>query len=186
MVMVQPQIEIKEIWKDVVGYEGLYRVSNWGRIKSLYNYKGTNERILAPTSMRTGHLQVNLCKNKIKKHHLVHRLMTRAFVGPCPEGMECCHNDGNPTNNYISNIRYDTHKSNSNDMTIHGTSCARKTPPKGSSNGFSKLTENNVIEINTLLNEGELVQREIAEIFNVSRSTITLIHNKKTWRHVDV
>ena len=169
-----------------MGFLGFYLVSNFGRIKIFHKYKGTDERILSPTPMKTGHFQVYLCKNKIKKHHLVHRLMMEAFVGPCPDEMECCHNDGNPTNNYLTNIRYDTHKANSDDMKIYGTSCARKILPKGSINGFSKLIEDDVIKINVLLNEGRLTQREIAKIFNVERSTITLIHNKKTWRHVDV
>lgn len=174
-----------EIWKDVIGYKGLYQISDYGRVKSFYHYKGTNERILTPSKMKAGHLQVNLCKNKIKKHHLVHRLVMRAFVGLCPNGMECCHNDGNPKNNHIYNLRYDTHRSNQNDMKIHGISCARKNLPKGSINGFSKLIEDDVIKINILLRKKRLTQRQIAGIFNVSRSTITLINNNKTWRHVN-
>ncbi|GAG26569.1 unnamed protein product, partial [marine sediment metagenome] len=123
---------IDEIWKNVIGYEGLYQVSNYGRVKSFHLYKGTSKRILIPRKMKAGHFQVNLCKNQVKKNYLIHRLVMRAFMGLCPDGMECCHNDGDPTNNCVFNLRYDTHKSNHNDMKIHGTSCARKNLPKGS------------------------------------------------------
>lgn len=174
-----------EMWKDIIGYEGLYQISNYGRVKSFHQYKGTNKRILTPRKMKAGHFQVNLCKNKTKKNYLIHRLLMKAFVGSCPNKMECCHNDGNPTNNHISNLRYDTHKSNQSDMKKHGISCARKVPARGSLNGFSKLIENDIRRIYTLLIEKRLTQREIAIIFNVSRSTITLIHNRKTWRHVN-
>ncbi|WP_248099523.1 HNH endonuclease signature motif containing protein [Corynebacterium kefirresidentii] len=51
----------------------------------------------------------------------VHRLVMAAFVGPCPDGMEVCHNDGNPANNYVGNLRYDTHQANYADMFIHNT-----------------------------------------------------------------
>ena len=177
-------IKQKEVWKDIIGYKGLYVVSNCGQVKSFHIYKGTNERILSPNKMKCGHFQVNLCKNKMKKNHLIHRLVMRAFVGPCPNGLECCHNDGDPSNNHIANLRYDTRQSNRNDMKMHGVSCARKSSTKGSHNPFSKLVEDDIIKINRLLDRGILTQKEIAKIFNVSRSTITLIHNKKTWRHV--
>lgn len=65
---------MNEIWKDIIGYEGLYQVSNYGRVKSLIGrYK--NVSILKPGLSKSGYLLVVLCKNKIRKNFLVHQLV---------------------------------------------------------------------------------------------------------------
>lgn len=94
----------KEIWKDIVGYEGLYQVSNFGRIKS--NYKSI---ILQPGLCR-GYLIVNLYKNKKSLSQKVHRLVAQAFI-PNPENKPTVnHIDGNKQNNYVSNLEWATVK----------------------------------------------------------------------------
>ncbi len=99
---------IKEIWGDVIGYEHLYRVSTLNQIKSLRFGK---EKILKPSKYdKYGHLGVSLWKNKEPKFFRVHQLVMETFIGPCPIGMEICHNDGNPANNNLDNLRYDTPK----------------------------------------------------------------------------
>ena len=71
----------KEYWKPVVGYEGLYEVSNWGRVKSIPR-NGTVKyaRILKPVTNRYGYSYVILCKNGKVKSFLVHRLVAEAFI----------------------------------------------------------------------------------------------------------
>lgn len=98
----------KEIWKPVVGYEGLYEVSNMGRIKSLpkYHYKG--ERILRQVkNPRDGRLSVTLCKSPDEhKRIAVHRIVAIAFLDN-PEGYrEINHIDEDPTNNNVSNLEW--------------------------------------------------------------------------------
>lgn len=92
-----------EIWKSITGYEGLYEVSNLGRVKSL---KFGKERIIKPWKDKKGYLRVNLYRNGKMKYFLVHRLVATAFI-PNPFGFtEINHRDENPSNNVESNIEW--------------------------------------------------------------------------------
>ena len=108
-----------EIWKDIPGYEGKYQASSFGRIRSLdreigspgiRGRKSLKGRVLRPGPTRSGHLYVVLGHGTAGVP--VHRLVALAFLGPRPEGMDICHNDGNPTNNQADNLRYDTRTNN--------------------------------------------------------------------------
>ena len=106
-----------EEWKDIEGYEGLYQVSNLGRVKSL-NYLHTGkEQILKNRLQNNNYLFVYLCKNSIKKNCSVHRLVAKAFLEN-PNNYPCVnHIDEDKTNNNINNLEWCTHKHNIN----HGT-----------------------------------------------------------------
>lgn len=92
-----------ENWRDIIGYEGLYQVSDLGRVKSL---NGRKARILHQYSNGVGYLQLKLCKDGVPKTHLVHRLVAEAFV-PNPYGYkEVNHKDENKSNNVSSNLEY--------------------------------------------------------------------------------
>lgn len=106
------------IWKDVVGYEGLYLVSNDGQVMSIPRAT-TSGGLLKRTY--ANYVKVTLSKGGKVKTFNVHVLMMLAFVGERPEGMDVCHNDGNPYNNVIENLRYDTKSSNCLDKKRHGT-----------------------------------------------------------------
>ena len=100
-----------EIWQPVEGYEGLYEVSNLGRVKSL---KYGKEKILKSWNNGKGYLFVSLCRNGKMKHFKVHRLVSTAFI-PNPEGLpEINHIDENKSNNCLSNLEWCSHKYNSN------------------------------------------------------------------------
>lgn len=102
---------IKEIWKDVVNYENLYKISNLGRVKSLYRM-GANERICKLHIGTRGYLEVNISKNNIRKKVRVHRLIAEAFI-PNPENKpEVNHIDGNKLNNSIENLEWVTRSEN--------------------------------------------------------------------------
>lgn len=111
---------MKEIWKDIKDYEGLYQVSNFGRVKSLRRYvaRGTNkywvnEKILKPRYTK-GHYYTSLHKNKKSKNYYIHRLVAEAFI-PNPDNLPCInHKDENTANNNVNNLEWCTHKYNAN------------------------------------------------------------------------
>ena len=93
-----------EIWKPVVGFEGLYEVSNFGRVKSLKRNTAT-DRLLKPHNTKK-YLQVCLCKNGVKADKLIHRLVAEAFI-PNPDNLpEVNHKDENKLNNAVSNLEW--------------------------------------------------------------------------------
>ena len=105
---------MNEIWKDIVGYEGLYQISNLGRVKSL-NYNRTGkENILSPGLNNSGYYHVALCKNGKSKFSLIHRLVALSFI-PNLDNKECVdHINGNRLDNRVENLRWCTNKENCN------------------------------------------------------------------------
>lgn len=107
----------------------------------------------------------------------VHRLVLEVFVGPCPEGMECRHLDGDRENNCIDNLAWGTRTENVHDMMRHDRH------NKGSRHGMAKLTESVVVEIKKMLVQGH-TQKDIARKFNTS--SVPSIARGSTWKHVEV
>ena len=105
---------MKEIWKDIKGYEGLYQISNLGRVKSLKYIHTGREKILKPSVDKQGYLNICLCKNGVKKWYLVHRLVYEAFVGDIPKGMQVNHINEIKTDNRLENLNLMTPKENTN------------------------------------------------------------------------
>ena len=103
-----------EQWRMIPDYEGLYMVSNLGRVKSL-NYNGTGqERIMKPTVYSGGYFRVKLWKNKIPKLYLVHRLVAQTFIQNPDNLPEINHKDENPANNRVENLEWCDRKYNIN------------------------------------------------------------------------
>lgn len=118
----------QENWRAIPGFEGLYEVSDHGRVRSLDRERrswggGTARikgRLLKACTNKNGYQQVDLYKNGKRRMSYVHSLVCLAFYGPRPSGIEVCHNDGNPSNNRLSNLRYDTSSANKYDVVKHG------------------------------------------------------------------
>lgn len=108
----------KEIWKDIIGYEGLYQVSNLGRVKSLERYSSCGrklkEKILKQGINNDGYCYVNLYKEGVVKTFKTHRLVCQAFI-PNPQNYPCVnHKDENPSNNTIENLEWCSYTYNIN------------------------------------------------------------------------
>ena len=113
-----------------------------------------------------------------KNEHRVHRLVLETYVGPCPEGMEACHNNGNRQDNRLENLRWDTRSNNRYDAVQHGTLCI------GEQCNLSKLTKEIVKEIRKIYRKKIKTQQEIANIYNISVGNVSAIINKKSWKHI--
>lgn len=105
-----------EIWKDIEGYEGLYQVSNMGRVKSLNYNHGFKEKVMKPTINGSGYPIVSLCKDGKKKSYCVHKLVATSFI--CnPENKPCIdHINTIRTDNRVENLRWTTPKENNNNV----------------------------------------------------------------------
>lgn len=108
---------MKEIWKDINGYEGRYQVSNLGRVKSLArtdrNGHKRKDKILKPHARPNGYLCVHLSKDMDAKWLSIHRLVAEAFVAHRPDGYDIVnHIDNNPANNAADNLEWATYKTN--------------------------------------------------------------------------
>lgn len=185
----------KEIWKAVIGFP-LYEVSTMGRVRSLsrtyyrkHHLSGT--RVAVKTSERIlngwkreqpgrGYIVtafVALRRNNQTHMLRLHRVVLEAFCGPCPDGMEGCHNDGNPENNHINNLRWDTHVANIGDEKLHGT---QSPPPRhiGDSHPRAKLTTSQIEKIrNTLMRRGTTAS--LAREYGISATHVARIINGK-------
>lgn len=105
---------IKEAWLPIIGYEGLYEVSNHGRVRSLGHDKNHKGKILKPILFSTGYLMVSLSKNNIAKRCSIHRLVAIAFI-PNPNRLPCVnHRDQNRQNNYVTNLEWCSYRYNDN------------------------------------------------------------------------
>lgn len=108
---------MKEIWKDIKGYEGIYQVSNFGRVKSLDRKDKLghhwSERILNPKGNKLGYIRVYLSKDGKTERVLVHRLVAESFVNRISEKHDIVnHLDNNPSNNRADNLEWTTYKGN--------------------------------------------------------------------------
>jgi hypothetical protein len=149
-------------------------VSNLGRVK------GVKGGILRHARMRDRHVvSIYPVPGQLRVRY-VHHLVLEAFVGPRPGKMQGCHNDGNPDNNSLSNLRWDTPKGNQSDRVKHGTDT------RGERNAHSKLTEDDVRAIRETYARAVPGRdcRGLANKYGVSYPLVALIVKRKAWRHV--
>lgn len=169
-----------EAWKSVVGFDGVYEVSSEGRVRSLTHARVTSQgvktwagKMLCPFKDSNGYLYVNLSNGKRVKKRSVHSLVLEAFVGACPDGLQCRHRDGDRTNPKLANLRWGTPLENGADRVEHGTSC------KGERNSQAKLSAKQVENIRA----SSMSSLAIAKDYNVAGSTIRAVRLRINWSH---
>lgn len=160
-----------EIFIPIKGWEGLYEISNIGRVKSLSRYKC----FLKPLPKKVGYLQINLKGKGVSKYYLIHRLVAIHFIDN-PNGYSCVnHLDNNRSNNNMDNLEWCSHEMNSAHMKSQNRQAF------GEKNAKAKLKESDVTEIINLRSCG-LTLQAIADRYSVTKQSIHSIVKQKTWQ----
>ena len=164
---------MKEIWKTIEGYEGLYQASNLGRIKSFIRTK--SYKILKSITRNDGYLMVFL----LQKGFLVHRLILSTFVGN--SDLECNHKNGIKSDNRLDNLEYCTRSENM----LHAFAIGLKKayPSCGEKNGMSKFKTEDIVFIRKSKNN--IPRKFLADMFNTSEQYISSIWTNKKWKHLN-
>lgn len=120
-----------EIWKDIEGYEGLYQISNLGRIKSMKKKRCLKEKILSCANDRNGYKMIYLCKNGRKKYHSVHRLVAKTFIPNLNNLPFVNHKNEHKSDNRADNLEWCNAKYNTN----YGTCIERRAKAQTNKHG---------------------------------------------------
>jgi hypothetical protein len=166
--------------RDIDGFPG-YQISDDGTVWTAWQNNGNQPRKLSaqwrpmrPGRHADGYPRIDLYRDGLRHSFAVHTLILSAFIGPRPRGMEACHNDGDPRNSVLSNLRWDTHLNNTRDCLKHGTATY------GVRNGKAKLTTEHVVQIRVGLAAG-VRKLDLARKWRVAPSTISAIARKANW-----
>jgi len=156
---------MKEEWRKIEGFPR-YEISNYGNMISWCNGSGKGKRNKSRKivfgKLKVGHKYKLLWKDGEYYPKLIHRLVLETFVGPCPPGMQACHNDSNPGNNRTDNLRWDTPIGNSIDRIKNGTR--------------RDVTKNAIFRLRMKLN---LSQKQFAEKLKIPKGVIPSWENSR-------
>ena len=177
---------MREVWKQIRGFEGKYDVSNMGRVRSLRFINAYRNDLRKPPLILSrkrindkGYPAANLRKNNRCFESPFHVLVAEAFIGKKPKGKEVAHLDGNKLNAKASNLMWATRKENESHKRIHGTH------QDGELNHYHKLKETQVKQI-ILLSRSGRSRISLANVFGVHRVTIGMIARRRTWKHIKI
>jgi hypothetical protein len=171
-----------EIWKPISEYEGLYWVSNEGRVRSI-------RKILKPCNVAGGYLNVVLCVNNNKSRPRIHRLVAKAFIPNLNNKPDINHIDGNKLNNNVSNLEWCTKSENALHAYKTGLFNSQLQSLKENKFGLGnlgrkglgyKIEMKDAQEIRSRYSQGE-TQKSIATDFNISQALVSHIINEKIW-----
>lgn len=177
----------EETWKPIRTWEGYYEVSDMGRVRSLDRtilrkgswYRGpqtttTKGKVLAPSFDTFGYPMVKLklmSEERIELHR-IHSLVMETFIGPRPDKCVVAHNDGNPKNPQLANLRYDTVAGNVADKKAHGTHTC------GETHSRAKLTQEEVDEIRSITG---IPQSQIAARYGITQPHVSALRTGRRW-----
>ena len=164
---------------NIDGYRDIYRVSQFGKVMSTRDVKGTHfGKVLSPSISCKGYRRVSLAYEGTVKYWRINRLVLLTFIGPPQtEAHQGAHFDGNSMNDSVFNLRWATPKQNTADKWQHGTMA------KGESQGMAKLTEAQILYIHAAYRSGKNT-RELADELGVGTSTIKRILRGENWGHL--
>lgn len=170
---------IEEIWRDVVGYEGVYQVSNHGRVMRVSMARGAVLGALTKIHVNElvgGYCYVRLSASGKATSKVLHSLVARAFLGECPKGYEVNHIDADKLNNRVSNLEYVTRADNVKHAVKHGLNA------HGETHGRAKLNARKAAAIRAAYVPYLTTLDELAQEHGVSISAIRAIVTGKTWK----
>jgi len=174
-----------EEWRDIIGYEGLYQISNKGRVKSKARtipYKDGRNRPVKTKylkiSLRDLYYCVDLSNANVRAQIKLHRLLGKAFIPNPLNKPEINHKDGNKLNNDLSNLEWCTHAENmahaiNNGLCKSGEDCT-----------YSKLTKNQVIEIRKKYVPYKYPCSKLASEYGVNEGTIYYVVKFLNWKNI--
>jgi len=182
-----------EIWKDIPGYEGMYQISNMGRLKNLerkfwrnhsVTYKYTlytrKENISKLHSWDGDYIRTTLYKNGIKKHIKLHRLVGQLFI-PNPKNLpQINHKNGIRYDNKVENLEWCTNSEN----ILHAYRIGLEKAVCGELHHNSVFKNSDIIKIRCMYETGNYSMRELAKKYNVDKDTIKCIVRRETWKHI--
>jgi len=173
----------EEVWKDVVGYEGTYEVSDGREVRRIATGKSTYPgRILKQFLDSYSRPCVSLYLHGKRTTHRVSHLVADAFLSPKSSADQVLrHLNDDPTDNRLENLAWGTHSDNLRDAYRNGRI---NSAVRGIAHGSAKLTEDDVREIRRLYATGNFTQKELALRFSVDQSTISLIVRRCIWNHI--
>lgn len=164
---------MEERWLPIPGFEGLYEVSDEGRVRCLPRHR-VRGGVMRPSLAGKGYRKVQLVHKKRHEHRYVHDLVLTAFVGPRPSGMEAAHGNGKRDDNRLVNLRWDTRSGNFADKAKHGTATV------GERHGRRKLNAEDVLAIRDAVGP----RAEIAKRYGIGLVHVYRIKSRKNWSHL--
>ena len=175
---------MEEIWRDIKQYEGLYQVSNLGRVKRLAKNSirkdgrplGLREKILKNKPSNNGYIHTCLTDKGESVFYLVHRLVAEAFIPNPKNKYSVNHKNTDKHDNAVTNLEWHTRE----EQMIHAVEKG-KSGIKGEKNIRSKLTQEQANQIRISYKKGNITQKELSEYYNVSRQLIGYIINHKRY-----
>jgi hypothetical protein len=194
LVRLIPQLSgLTEYWVDISNYEGYYQVSNYGNVRSLdrvikektgktQTLKG---RILKPHTNSSGYYQINLNRKSVRTTFAIHQLVAQAFLDNRSRKPLVNHINGIKTDNNVNNLEWATYSENLEHAYKNRLRQAVKTNEVASKNYKRKLTEQQVREIRLLIAAKSLTLKQIANQYDVGRSTIGSIKSGRNWSHTN-
>lgn len=183
------------IWKQIVGYEGLYEVSNYGEVRSMDRevpHKASGKLTIKGKKLKlaldNGYRSLALCKDGIRRKFRVHQLVAQAFLPPCPgeygkgKGKyQIDHKDDDKLNNRADNLQWLLHADNCFFKHEQTHIFRTQKPRRGESHGRAKLSE---LQVKAIRNDNRS-HRAIAQHYGVDSSLIGLIKRRKIWTHIN-
>ena len=187
---------VEEEWSSIPSHP-FYEASNLGRVRSIARKIVRSDgvvvhrpgRVLKSWVHRSGYILVKLYEGDGNSTTCyVQRVILEAFIGPCPEGMECRHLDGDSKNNTLKNLQWGTPKENGEDKVRHGTTtkglCGRHYN-QGQISGNAKLSDSDVRKIREFFDSGKYTIASINRMFSiVTYSVIHKVVHRLAWTHI--